>query len=628
MVLAAAALPSDAHAHCAHTPPTVKTLLLTVFQSITEVFLLCIAGYVLASTGVTDKATQRKLNVINVSLFTPALLFSKVAFSLTPSKLKEMWIIPLGFVLITGASAGVAWFLSKLFKLKRSQTAFAMCAAMFQNSNSLPIALVQSLVVEVPGLKWGPDDNKDMMLGRALTYMVLYSTLGMMLRWSWGVRLLSSADEEEEVNKPLAVVDLTQAAPIVPSAPAAPADNAYASVFSRITTEGNGYSAVSQVTDEPEVLSPEPIQRTDPFVPGSPARPASVASVPALTHRPRALSPSGVGIRSPSPSLPLTGSVASQISMHDPSGVPGGLRGRAGSNQRRSSNNSTRRARSRTDSGREFWGLPEQPRSRHPLQEVVEDSSASEAEAESEDEWGGGELPSLRRRRSPTTIRTPLQVFRDRVRISIISSWATFNSFMTVPMWSALISIGIALIPPFQAWLSGIKPFVQAVKSAGQCSIPVTLVVLGAFFYTPPQPIALETTEERPKSIRGYIESKIHSLAGGSEVSGSAAYPGENKTVFVACVSRMIVVPLIFLPFIALLARYDLFEAAEDPVFILCAVLLVSSPPALTLAQITQAASGDAFERLISKTISWSYAVLTPPLTLIYVVIGLVFSKM
>jgi hypothetical protein len=50
------------------------------------------------------------------------------------------------------------------------------------NSNSLPIALIQSLVVEVPGLKWGHDDTKDQMLGRALTYLVLYSTLGMMVR--------------------------------------------------------------------------------------------------------------------------------------------------------------------------------------------------------------------------------------------------------------------------------------------------------------------------------------------------------------------------------------------------------------------------------------------------------------
>lgn len=57
-----------------------------------------------------------------------------------------------------------------------------MAAAMFMNSNSLPIALMQSLVVTVPGLKWGTDDNKDAMVGRALTYLVLYSTLGMVVR--------------------------------------------------------------------------------------------------------------------------------------------------------------------------------------------------------------------------------------------------------------------------------------------------------------------------------------------------------------------------------------------------------------------------------------------------------------
>lgn len=52
---------------------------------------------------------------------------------------------------------------------------------MFMNSNSLPIALMQSLVVTVPGLKWGDDDNEDAMVGRALTYLVLYSTLGMVV---------------------------------------------------------------------------------------------------------------------------------------------------------------------------------------------------------------------------------------------------------------------------------------------------------------------------------------------------------------------------------------------------------------------------------------------------------------
>ena len=52
---------------------------------------------------------------------------------------------------------------------------------MFMNSNSLPIALLQSLVVSIPNLHWGSDDTPDAMVGRALTYLVLCSTLGMMV---------------------------------------------------------------------------------------------------------------------------------------------------------------------------------------------------------------------------------------------------------------------------------------------------------------------------------------------------------------------------------------------------------------------------------------------------------------
>ena len=42
----------------------------------------------------------------------------------------------------------------------------------------------------------------------------------------------------------------------------------------------------------------------------------------------------------------------------------------------------------RTDSGREFWGLPEAPRRRHTLlsQEILEDDSSEEHEEEDE-EW-------------------------------------------------------------------------------------------------------------------------------------------------------------------------------------------------------------------------------------------------
>lgn len=117
----------------------------------------------------------------------------------------------------------------------------------------------------------------------------------------------------------------------------------------------------------------------------------------------------------------------------------------------------------------------------------------------------------------------------------------------------------------------------------------MTLVVLGAFFYTPPSPSptgtgpALGPIPESPSSFSGdshsqggFLERKFRALKAG-KAFGNPDYPGENRTVLVAVLARMIITPLLLLPVIAVLAKYDLFEAAEDPVFILAAVLLVSS---------------------------------------------------
>ena len=49
------------------------------------------------------------------------------------------------------------------------------------------------------------------MLGRALTYLILYSTLGMMLRWSYGVHLLTQADDDAKPLEDTEAGDLTAA---------------------------------------------------------------------------------------------------------------------------------------------------------------------------------------------------------------------------------------------------------------------------------------------------------------------------------------------------------------------------------------------------------------------------------
>jgi predicted permease len=69
-----------------------------------------------------------------------------------------------------------------------------MAAATFMNSNSLPVALLQSLAATVPGLKWGKDDTKDAIIGRALTYLLLCSTIGQFVRPSPSLSYDSTED--------------------------------------------------------------------------------------------------------------------------------------------------------------------------------------------------------------------------------------------------------------------------------------------------------------------------------------------------------------------------------------------------------------------------------------------------
>ncbi|KAG6847454.1 hypothetical protein H0H93_008020, partial [Arthromyces matolae] len=116
--------------------------------------------------------------------------------------LGELWIVPIFFVVVTVVSMLVAYALSCLAGLKKSQRSFTIATAMFMNCNTLPIALMQNLVVTVPVLKWRPEDSEDSMLGRAVTYIMLFFTLSMVVRWSFGVQLLSHADDEV-TSKPL-----------------------------------------------------------------------------------------------------------------------------------------------------------------------------------------------------------------------------------------------------------------------------------------------------------------------------------------------------------------------------------------------------------------------------------------
>jgi hypothetical protein len=150
---------------------------------------------------------------------------------------------------------------------------------------------------------------------------------------------------------------------------------------------------------------------------------------------------------------------------------------------------------------------------------------------------------------------------------------------MTVPLWAALLSLFVACVPPLQATLVEVEPLVScvtiftselcrrthllpqnhsALKSAGSCSVPVTLITLGAYFFSPviPSPTAILP----PKSFlsRFNLFAKLESPADLEERREEAErvrerqkkehVVGETRTIVVAVISRMIIVPLILLP--------------------------------------------------------------------------------
>jgi hypothetical protein len=147
---------------------------------------------------------------------------------------------------------------------------------------------------------------------------------------------------------------------------------------------GTTFSNAQQV-QSPDALIPHPAaQETDPFF--------STQDRMSRDERDQKRNPTGSvdrirvqespeRSRSPAPSVQWTAGVVSAHSMHGPGPVQ-----RRGSSRSGSIPPAMRRKMSRADSGREFWGLPEEPKwQRISLPEEPEDSS--DEELEEDEEW-------------------------------------------------------------------------------------------------------------------------------------------------------------------------------------------------------------------------------------------------
>ncbi|RMD43834.1 hypothetical protein DV735_g1352, partial [Chaetothyriales sp. CBS 134920] len=188
--------------------PSFGHLTLLVFEAVLEVVCVSAPGYLVARQGMFDSESQKFLANLNVQLFTPCLVFTKLASQLSAEKLAELAIIPAIFIIQTIVSYACSWGVSRLLRFKKRQQNFIIAMGIFGNSNSLPISLVISLSKTLKGLHWDkiPGDNDDEVAARGILYLLIFQQLGQLLRWTWGYNVLlappDSYTEEEGGTKP------------------------------------------------------------------------------------------------------------------------------------------------------------------------------------------------------------------------------------------------------------------------------------------------------------------------------------------------------------------------------------------------------------------------------------------
>jgi predicted permease len=147
---------------------------------------------------------------------------------------------------------------------------------------------------------------------------------------------------------------------------------------------------------------------------------------------------------------------------------------------------------------------------------------------------------------------------------------------MSMPLWATLASLIVACVHPVQNILDNhMQPVKGALASAGSCSIPLTLVVLGAYFYVPPkeasgtdvQKMSTSTSmESLADSFKDlvFFKRKRKTRSRSASLSNEPVFPGETKTVVIAVLSRMIITPLLLMPLMAMSTKFDWHKVLDE----------------------------------------------------------------
>ncbi|KAL2754072.1 hypothetical protein ACRALDRAFT_1081267 [Sodiomyces alcalophilus JCM 7366] len=545
-------------AHDSH--PAFDNLVPLVFSAVLQVVCISLPGYIIARLGHFDAHNQKFLANLNVMLFTPCLIFTKLASQLNADKLLELGIIPVIFLIQTLVSWIVAITVSRLLGFSRRASNFVTAMGVFGNSNSLPISLVVSLAQTIQGLHWDliPGDTNEEVAARGILYLLIFQQLGQLVRWSWGYHVLL-----------------------------APKDK-YPEYQDQLVEEGRHSSEQNQNQhdDRDDNLETTPLLES---LDGDTAASSYHESGSDVSH------------------WDLDGRTPvnhSQMSLIQPDSSDDDLFIPKKHQQLKSTRPVKDDHHDHPDDYDESDDLFSFPRI-HTMRaakipRAVEDLPARakaviSSKAAACQRSAAGFFERIRER-----LPSPVRVVLDKMTRAAGVVYNFLWQFMNPPLWAMLISIVVASVPGMQKLFFEEGTFLKnsvtsAVVSSGEVAVPLILVVLGA---------NLARNTQKHESHRDPEEAEIG-----------------RKLLVASLVCRMLLPTVIMAPILAFFAKYVPVSILDDPIFVVVCFLLTGAPSALQLAQICQI--NEVYEGVMSNILFQSYVIWVLPSTLVLVVCAL-----
>ncbi|KAG0219744.1 hypothetical protein BGX33_001061 [Mortierella sp. NVP41] len=175
-----------------------SVLLAAASEAVSQVLVVVLCGIILSRTGYLTNLAQKAISQVNLYFMTPCLLFTKIASTITWEQFKAFWPIPVFFAFFSIVSWTLAKYGSRFLRFNKDEEKFVIASVLFSNTNSLPMALVQSLALSAAGARLLRDehDTQEQAAARGISYILFYAIFGNLVRWSYGFTLLVPKDPE------------------------------------------------------------------------------------------------------------------------------------------------------------------------------------------------------------------------------------------------------------------------------------------------------------------------------------------------------------------------------------------------------------------------------------------------